>query len=940
MKRKILILLLVLCFVVSIYPFTALALSRGVEESEFIFMGWNDAPSFGWEPVRGFTIIDLPSGINSVIYPMQDSDVYMSGDFVGDELYMVNNTSPAELYRVNPLTGGRDLIGNTSVAGVTGFSYDVTTELAYLSTENFLYIVNLEDASVQLVGSFEPGLRITSIAINSYGIMYGIDAVSDTLVMIIKDYGICIPVGSLEMDVDPSLPQDICFDRNDDTLYGVLPRMQDNIFDHTFCQINVATGVANVIQSGYGLISAYTIPYANLVEFRNGRTIINRLYVETSEEVDKPDIPENPGFEFVGWREIFPVMDKVYQPNEPIYVEEFTVFDAIWDLQDYSINYEGNGNTSGGAPLDDRVYHMNDTAFAYRNTFIKDGYRFTGWKNDADGSLYNPGDVIVIGTQDITLTAQWELAQFNIYYESNFYYDGVGLGSGTAPVDNESYYMGEEAIVADNTGSLEKEGFYWAGWNTAWDYTGTFYKPGDVIEIESRPIFLYAQWATFKPHVYYDGNGESEGTVPVDPTEYKMGEEASVSENTGNLGKTGYHFTGWNTAADGSGEAYLPAESLPVWDQDITLYAQWEKIKYKVDYDVNGATAGTAPVDVNEYHMGDTVTVYDNIGNLEKPGSYFMGWKTTEDGTGLLYEAGDKFAVETQDVTLYAQWGLTEYNIYYDGNGNTQGTLPIDTSPYYIGDEVTVLDNAGSMTKTRFHFGGWNTAEDGSGKTYLPGSACVMEVEGVILYALWIKDPVTITYLEKTDDSPVGIANLEGNILLSEMNDEDTIAITVYLQTKKVTLEGTFEAVVEEHLKKLGYTLLEVYDLQLMKKVEKADGTITQIPINNDEITGPLNIRMPLTEEQAQVENLAIAYIDKEGNAVILAGGIVELEGDRYIEFQTDHFSSYALTEMDWVVNPKTGVEDDMSEVPFESVLIVALLLLIVNLATKKRRKS
>ena len=45
------------------------------------------------------------------------------------------------------------------------------------------------------------------------------------------------------------------------------------------------------------------------------------------------------------------------------------------------------------------------------------------------------------------------------------------------------------------------------------------------------------------------------------------------------LQKTGYHFVGWNTKQDGSGQSYSDKETvsnLTADGSDITLYAQWE----------------------------------------------------------------------------------------------------------------------------------------------------------------------------------------------------------------------------------------------------------------------------------------------------------------------------------------------------------------------------
>jgi uncharacterized repeat protein (TIGR02543 family) len=90
----------------------------------------------------------------------------------------------------------------------------------------------------------------------------------------------------------------------------------------------------------------------------------------------------------------------------------------------------------------------------------------------------------------------------------------------------------------------------------------------------------------FCPHVYsisaltntvtYDGNGNTGGTVPVDPNSpYVSGATVTVLGNTGNLARTGYVFAGWNTAANGSGTSYAVGSHFTMPAANVILYAQW-----------------------------------------------------------------------------------------------------------------------------------------------------------------------------------------------------------------------------------------------------------------------------------------------------------------------------------------------------------------------------
>jgi len=78
-----------------------------------------------------------------------------------------------------------------------------------------------------------------------------------------------------------------------------------------------------------------------------------------------------------------------------------------------------------------------------------------------------------------------------------------------------------------------------------------------------------------------------------------------------------------------------------------------------------------------------------------------------------------------------------KYSVTYYGNGNTGGSVPVDTQQYVEGDTVTILGNTGSLAKTGYTFGGWNSAAGGSGTNYAPGSTLTMGAANVTLYANW-----------------------------------------------------------------------------------------------------------------------------------------------------------------------------------------------------------
>lgn len=181
--------------------------------------------------------------------------------------------------------------------------------------------------------------------------------------------------------------------------------------------------------------------------------------------------------------------------------------------------------------------------------------------------------------------------------------------------------------------------------------------------------------------VTYAGNANTGGTVPVDSNTYQQGATVTVLGNTGTLVKTGSTFSGWNTAADGTGSAYAQGQTCTMGTADLTFYAHWVVAgPNSVVYDPNGATGGSVPVDATPYGTGSTVTVLGNTGNLTYIGYTFVGWQTQADGSGTTYKQGQTFTKGATNVTLYALWsGGQAYAV--NNEGGSGGSI----SQYTIG---------------------------------------------------------------------------------------------------------------------------------------------------------------------------------------------------------------------------------------------------------------
>jgi uncharacterized protein (TIGR02145 family)/uncharacterized repeat protein (TIGR02543 family) len=433
-------------------------------------------------------------------------------------------------------------------------------------------------------------------------------------------------------------------------------------------------------------------------------------------------------------------------------------FYAQWTTKPvFTVTYDGNGNTGGTVPADANKYETAAVVTVKENAgaLAKTGSTFAGWNTAADGNgtAYAAGVTFPMGSANMILYAQWTTKPtFTVTY------DGNGNTSGTVPSDANKYETAAVVTVKENAGTLAKTGSTFAGWNTTANGSGTAYAAGVTFPMGSTNLTLYAQWTT-KPTftVTYDGNGNTSGTVPADANKYETAATVTVKDNTGSLVKTGSTFTGWNTAANGSGTAYATGATFPMGSANVTLYAQWTlKPTFTVSYNGNGNTGGTVPADANNYETAASVTVKTNTGSLVRTGFTFTGWNTAADGSGTVYSANATFPMGNTNVTLYAQWSLIPtFKVTYNGNGNTGGSVPSDTTKYQVAATVTVKGNTGTLVKTGATFSGWNTAADGSGAVYAVGATFPMGSANVTLYAQWTVNSYVVTYDDQSATTAV-----------------------------------------------------------------------------------------------------------------------------------------------------------------------------------------
>ena len=103
-------------------------------------------------------------------------------------------------------------------------------------------------------------------------------------------------------------------------------------------------------------------------------------------------------------------------------------------------------------------------------------------------------------------------------------------------------------------------------------YTFTGWSPEVVVaEEDATYTAQYSATARVFYTITFNANG---GEGSMEPQRFEVGVDTAL--NTNAFTRENYKFTGWNTAADGSGATYADAGAILELTGDMTLYAQWQ----------------------------------------------------------------------------------------------------------------------------------------------------------------------------------------------------------------------------------------------------------------------------------------------------------------------------------------------------------------------------
>ena len=440
------------------------------------------------------------------------------------------------------------------------------------------------------------------------------------------------------------------------------------------------------------------------------------------------------------------------------------------------VTYDGNG-ADGGSVSDKTAYTSGTNVTVLGNVdspaaFTKTDYRFNGWNTAANGSgtSYAAGDKINNIRANVTLYAQWVLdacsapsaptisgtsvrtvgqtitlnAACATGADASTTYtwykgDTWGEASVTTPVQT-AMTAGEGGRIFDKASCVAGDaGTYWCKASN-----------GTGCEAHNATGFTVTVNAAVATHIYYykDADHYSGGTYSN-----PEGNEAVKKDNQSlsspwticNACMTGVDSVVAHGATyDGKGNHMNAYIKLPTGGDATT-----KNIKFAL----TAGYTGTLTMKIGGYENNPTVTLQPlntSTGVLGDAISYsgtVSGVATTENNFGEitwnLSTAGGTYVLTVTSKTGYiSQIDMTTattatFNVTYNGNGSTGGTVPTDATKYASGATVTVAANSGSLVKTNYTGAGWNTANNGTGTNYVPGSGQFKITANTTLYAHW-----------------------------------------------------------------------------------------------------------------------------------------------------------------------------------------------------------
>ena len=447
------------------------------------------------------------------------------------------------------------------------------------------------------------------------------------------------------------------------------------------------------------------ITYTITLDANNGFFYPN-YYTSLSETVNSGDTfsfsnysasVSRDGYTFKGWGASSTTTTISYSANGSYVPTVSRTWYAIWESVTRTLRYDGNGgffyNLGGSVDTRDATTTGTSIEVASGDAYglAREGYSFVEWNMSSAGTStsFPPGSTYYFNGITIGyLYAQWNRISYNVTLNSN---------GGSANRTNAVYYG--ELFEFTSAREPTKTGYTFKGWasSSSAGIEDIEYVTGDSYRVYATKIW-YAVWKANTWHLTLNANG---GTFPAGSpyngsSTYSVKKDyhsttslaaysnivTRLDDTVGGYASYKYEIVGWDEDQNKSWLAvpdYLKSDTLTMPNNDLTLYAIWERLNC-IRYLSNGRLFGN--IDTVEYMGNYTVkTDEPTWGN-----HVFKGWSVNgyTSASDVAYHPGDVISNITGYITLTACWGWEPMDEFY-----WHGSAGADSAVFVSGEPVS-----------------------------------------------------------------------------------------------------------------------------------------------------------------------------------------------------------------------------------------------------------
>ncbi|MBQ6065731.1 MAG: InlB B-repeat-containing protein, partial [Clostridia bacterium] len=376
------------------------------------------------------------------------------------------------------------------------------------------------------------------------------------------------------------------------------------------------------------------------------------------------------------------------------------------------------------------------------------------------------------------------------FYQSKFVNSSKMLNLSTSGTYTMTAQWNSAAVTLPNA---TRTGYDFNGWYSAAS-GGTRYGGNGTSYTPTATTAMHAQWTPYTYYVSFNGNGSTSGSMSNQSFTYDTAKALTANGFTRAFTVTYNHldgranttatatatFNGWATSSTGS-VAYSNQQSVKnltsTKNGTFPLYAKW----------TDGSVTLPTPT---------------------RTGYMFGGWYENEGCTGTRYNGGTSYT-PSGNKTLYAKWVPNQFNVTFNGNGATSGSMSAQTFTYDVAQNlsanafsraytVTYAGNGGTPSKASdtatATFNGWATSASGAKVYNNQQSVSNLAASGTFpLYANWTLASVTLPSATRSGYQFTGWkASDNGTVYNAGVNYTPTANVTMTAQWSENSYQFRF----------------------------------------------------------------------------------------------------------------------------------------------------